>query len=158
MLQLTAETLWKSCSGFTPYQWIQRCEHIQINAFIVKLASPGLNNYISLSENSMMPPQQLIWKPLTYHYVTNSQYLFRQQGQYLHVLTVWHSDGSFIYWTTLVARKSDFHAWHPWNFSNWTVSFTHGKGHSSGDFLTFCVIGHASFPSRKYDFPKVCAF
>lgn len=81
-----------------------------------------------------------------------------KQRQYLHVSTVWHNDGLFIYWTALVARKSDFHAWNPWNLSHWTVSFTCGKGHLSRDFLTFCVIGHASFPSRKYDFPKVYTF
>lgn len=46
----------------------------------------------------------------------------------------------------------------PWNISHWRVTFTYGKGHLSRDFLTFCVIGHASFPAWKYDFPKVAEF
>lgn len=47
-----------------------------------------------------------------------------------------------------------FMAANPWNLSHWTASFTCGKGHLSRDFLTFCVIGHASFPARKIWFPQ----
>lgn len=36
--------------------------------------------------------------------------LFSPEWQHLHVSIAWHNDGWFIYWTALVARKSDFHA------------------------------------------------